>query len=166
MRIERTGWIWAATLVWSLAGGPAAGRGQGKDVGPSVPARLVRMDLLAAAPAEASPPLRDIFKPRGPSPAMEDRAPEAVVPEASAGLVRPSEAPVAAEPVLNVVYIGFIRSARGMTALVIADGQAAAVAEGEEVFPGVTVVKVTPDRIDLSGPGTETSSVPLQGEQP
>ena len=156
----------AVVLVWSLAGGFSAGQGQEEDVRPSAPARLVRMDLLASAPAEANPPLRDIFKPRGPSLAMENRGSEAVVPESPAGLLRPSEASIPAKPALNLVYIGYIRSARTMIALVIADGQAAAVAEGEEVFPGVTVVKVTPDRIDLSGPGTETSSVPLQGEQP
>ena len=124
------------------------------------------MDLLASPPSEANPPLRDIFKPRGPSLAEESRGSEAAVREPSAGIVRPSEDPIPAQPALNLVYVGYIRSARAMIALVIADGQAAAVAEGEEVFPGVTVVKVTPDRIDLSGPGSETSSVPLQGEQP
>jgi len=166
MRIERTGRFVAAVLVWNLAGGIFAGQGQGEVVRPSVPARLVRMDLLASTPAETNLPLRDIFKPRGPSLAAEFQGSEAVVRESSAGIVRPSEDPIPAQPALNLVYIGYIRSARAMIALVIADGQAAAVAEGEEVFPGVTVVKVTPDRIDLSGPGSETSSVPLQGEQP
>ncbi|MHB8095321.1 MAG: hypothetical protein ACYDH0_10325 [Candidatus Aminicenantales bacterium] len=164
MKIERMGRFGAAVLVWSLAGGLSAG--QGEDVRPSVPDRLVRMDLLGSRPAEANPPLRDIFKPRGPSLAAEFQGPEAVVRESPAGIIRPSEAPVPVQPALNLVYVGYIRSARAMIALVIADGQAAAVAEGEEVFPGVTVVKVTPDRIDLSGPGAETSSVPLQGEQP
>jgi len=166
MRIERTGRLIAAVLVWNLAGGLSAGQGQGEAAPPSVPARLVRMDLLASPPAEASLPLRDIFKPRGPSLAEGFQGSEAVVREPSAGIVRPSEDPIPAQPALNLVYIGYIRSARAMIALVIADGQAAAVAEGEEIFPGVTVVKVTPDRIDLSGPGSETSSVPLQGEQP
>jgi hypothetical protein len=166
MRIERTGRLGAAVLVLILAGGLSAGQGQKEDTRPSAPARLVRMDLLASLPAEANPPLRDIFKPRGLSPAVGFQGSEAVVRESPAGIVRPSEAPIPAKPALDLVYIGFIRSPRAMIALVIVDGQAAAVAEGEEVFPGVTVVKVTTDRIDLSGPGTGTSSVPLQGEQP
>jgi hypothetical protein len=53
-----------------------------------------------------------------------------------------------------------------MIALVIFEGQAMAVSEGEEVLPGVKVEKVAPDRIDLIGRDAKRSSFPLQGEQP
>ena len=53
-----------------------------------------------------------------------------------------------------------------MVALVFSDGLALAVAEGEEVFPGVRVEKIRPDRIDVVGSGGKRTSVPIQGEQP
>lgn len=128
---------------------------------------LVRTDLLIVPPPEPAAAIRDIF-----SPGRAVAVPAAVAP----GLAEPSDeedpgpegAPEAApvEPALDITYIGYVRSGGKMVALVFSDGLALAVAEGEEVFPGIKVEKIGPDRIDLVESDGKRTSVPIQGEQP
>ena len=128
---------------------------------------LIRKDLLKEKPGEIGPPRRDIFSPR------TAFAPPGISPpgEPPGGRIADAEKPEtppaleSAEPSLDLSYIGYVQSAHKMIALVILEGQAMAVSEGEEVLPGVKVEKVTPDRIDLIGPDAKRSSFPRQGEQ-
>jgi hypothetical protein len=132
------------------------------------PAPLVRVDLLKALPPEPAAPLRSIF-----SPGRAVAVPEAVrLPDASAvpaGEERGLEAPpetAPEQPASDLAYVGYVRSGRKVVALVISEGQALAVAEGEEIVPGLKVEKIGPDRIDVVGPDGKRMSVPIQGEQP
>lgn len=128
---------------------------------------LIRTDLLRLPPPEPTAAIRDIF-----SPGRAVAVPAVVAP----GLAEPSDeeepgpegAPEAVpeEPALDIAYLGYVRSGGKMVALVFADGMALAVAEGEEVFPGVTVEKIGPDRIDVVESDGKRTSVPIQGEQP
>jgi len=128
---------------------------------------LIRKDLLKERPGETELPRRDIFSPR------TAFAPPRISPpgEPPGGRVTDAEKPEtpsameAPEPSLDLSYIGYVRSAHKMIALVILDGQALAVSEGEEVLPGVKVEKVSPDRVDLIGPDSKSSSFPRQGER-
>jgi len=128
---------------------------------------LIRKDLLKEKPVELGPPLRDIFSPR------TAFAPPGISPpgEPPGGRITDAEkpeTPPAMEPAehsLDLSYIGYVQSAHKMIALVILEGQALAVSEGEEVLPGVKVEKVTTDRVDLIGPDAKRSSFPRQGEQ-
>lgn len=129
---------------------------------------LIRKDLLKEKPGGTAPPRRDIF-----SPGTAFAPPGLSQPgESPGGRVTDSgkpERPLATEPAetsLGLSYIGYVRSAHKMIALVIFEGQAIAVSEGEEVLPGVKVEKVAPDRIDLIGRDAKRSSFPLQGEKP
>jgi len=129
---------------------------------------LIRKDLLKEKPGEIVPPRRDIFSPRtGFAPSDFSQLGEFVEGRATdAGRLETPSAMKPAEPSLELSYIGYVRSAHKMIALIILDGQAMAVSEGEEVLPGVKVGKVAPDRIDFTGPGAKRLSFPLQGEQP
>ncbi len=151
-----------------LASGASAGeRVGGENKKPDL-APLVRVDLLKALPPEPAAPIRDIFRPGRAVAASEP----AVAPEAPAapdrqepGLEAPPEkAPE--EPELDLAYVGYVTSGRKVVALVISAGQALAVAEGEEIVPGLKVEKIGPDRIEVVGPDGKRTSVPIQGEQP
>jgi hypothetical protein len=134
------------------------------------PAPLVRLDLLAAQEAAANPaaPLRDLFSPGRASPASEpvempgDTEASA---DDEAGL-EGTEGTAPEPPALDATYIGYIRSGRGIIALIVTGGQAVAVAEGEEIVPGQKVERIAPDRVEVVGPDGKRTSVPIQGEQP
>jgi hypothetical protein len=129
---------------------------------------LIRKDLLKEKPGEIAPPRRDIFSPRTafapPGFSQPGESPGGRATDAGKSETPP--AMKSAEPTLDLSYIGYVQSAHKMIALIILEGQAMAVSEGEEVLPGVKVGKVAPDRIDLMGPDAKRSSFPLQGEQP
>ena len=129
---------------------------------------LIRKDLLKEKPGEIAPPRRDIFSPRTafvpPGFSQPGESPGGRVSDAGRSETPPAMEP--AEPSLDLSYIGYVQSAHKMIALIILEGQAMAVSEGEEVLPGMKVGKVAADRIDLIGPDAKRLSFPLQGEQP
>jgi hypothetical protein len=129
---------------------------------------LIRKDLLKEKPGEIAPPRRDIFSPRTafvpPGFSQPGESPGGRVTDTGRSDTPPAIEP--AEPSLDLSYIGYVQSAHKMIALIILEGQAMAVSEGEEVLPGMKVGKVAPDRIDLIGPDAKRLSFPLQGEQP
>jgi hypothetical protein len=132
------------------------------------PAPLVRVDLLGVPPAEPAAPIRSIFSP-GRAIATPEPVPPAEISDApvedGAGLETP-EGASPEQPASDLAYVGYVRSGRKVVALVISGGQALAVAEGEEVVPGLKVEKIGPDRIEVVGPDGKRMSVPVQGEQP
>ncbi len=152
----------AAILVAALcaAGAPAVKK---PDQAP-----LVRLDLLKTRPPEPAAPIRDIF-----SPGRAVAAPEAAAapedietpPGEDLGVEAPPEgAPEPSAP--DLTYLGYVTSGRKIVALVISGGQALAVAEGEEIVPGLKVARIAPDRIEVTGPGGKRTRVPIQGEKP
>jgi hypothetical protein len=131
---------------------------------------LLRMDLLQRPREGMTPPQRNIFAPRtGASRPVEnfpyggqqalpnDRAPD--TPD------QPAEG-TAAPPVFSVSlrYIGFIESSRRIIALVVFEGQAIAVVEGEVVSEGIRIGKITRDQIEIVLPDSTTRRFPLEGE--
>jgi len=67
---------------------------------------------------------------------------------------------------VDLRYIGYVRSGKKMVALVIFQGEAFAVAEGEEIEAGVTVIKILPEEIEVTGLDSKSSRFPLEGELP
>ncbi len=81
----------------------------------------------------------------------------------------PEEGGISAEPArpafsVNLRYVGVIVSERRHIGLIILDGQALAVAEGEVVSEGVRIGKITAEEIEVILPDSSTRKFPLEGE--
>ncbi len=131
---------------------------------------LLRMDLLRLPEQGMSPPRRNIFAPRSGASRPEDGSPYGGQPATPND--QAPDAPVisadgtAAPPVITVSlrYIGFIESSLRMIALVVFEGQAIAVAEGEVVSEGIRIGKITREQIEIVLPDSSTRRFPLEGE--
>jgi len=140
---------------------------------------LIRMDLLGLAPAQTAPPKRNIFSPRtAPSSWTEPVAPAAPgavgLPAGDQGAVdavagAPSEAPPAGAPVFSVDlrFIGFVESqrTRRIIGLVIFQGQARAVVEGEVISEGIRIGKIGREEIKVILPDSSERTFSLEGEE-
>ncbi len=161
----------------SSAGAQGAGvrdqqkAGEEKSVAP-----LIRMDLLRLAPAPAGPPKRNIFAPRiGPSRPSEPSPPPAMglppVNPGAAGVAPadPAAAQPAAAPVftIDLRYIGFVDSLKTgkIIGLVIFQGQAQAVVEGDVISEGVRIGKIGRQEIQVILPDSTTRTFSLEGEE-
>jgi hypothetical protein len=164
MRTERLAPVLAILcLVSSLGASPQETRAKKNPeqiAGESKP--IVRKDLLVFGKGQILPPRRDIFRPSyygtpasGPMmamrPALKPKTPKVEEPPAF---------------VLNLVYVGSVRSGGKIMALVIRDGQTMPVAEGDEVVAGYKVVRITPDEIEIEGPNSERKTFSRQGDRP
>ena len=123
---------------------------------------LVRLDLLQPVAATLVPERRNIFiggsgesaVPLLPSPGG-NRASAAVK----------SEEAEPDEDASEVQYVGYILSPRGLIGLVLVQGTAQAVAQGEAVLPGYTVTRITRKEIEIAGPDGAKKTHLLQGVQ-
>ncbi|MBE3129909.1 MAG: hypothetical protein IMZ54_04220 [Acidobacteria bacterium] len=122
---------------------------------------LVRKDLLVFGSGEIAAPVRDIFRPKTAAPPVVRRAGEPAV--KSAAVFRPDAPP---SFTLNFSYIGSVKSGGQTIALVLRNGQAVSVGEGDEIAPGYKVVKVTAEAIVIQGPNSERKTFPRQGDRP
>ncbi len=123
---------------------------------------LIRKDLLTFSGGEIVPPRRDIFRPLA---YVQPSSPQAPSVKAPAQKRRgPADEPPAFA--LNLVYVGSVRAAGKIVALVLKDGQTISVAEGDEIIPGYKVLRVTPDEIEVGGPSSERKTFARQGDRP
>jgi len=131
---------------------------------------LLRMDLLQSRKEETSFPQRNIFAPRAAASRPIDIAPQGgpVPTQGSPDQASPAlpEGQEVAPPVqtINLRYIGFIESARRMIALVLIEGRAVAVSEGEVVSEGVRVGKITREQVEVILADSSTRAFSLEGE--
>jgi hypothetical protein len=130
------------------------------------------MDLLRLSRGESSPFRRNLFVP---GPAYGTPAPPG-----TPGSRLPTERPesqgfqptgedVPIEDItpasnINLRYVGFILSARRLVALILLDGQALAVTEGEVVSEGVRIGKISVEGIEIVLPDSSTRKFSLEGE--
>lgn len=124
---------------------------------------LIRMDLLRSQKAEAGLPRRNIFAPRSHSGlSVSLRAQESAGLDAAENLSRKEQGQPAFN--VNLRYIGYIESPGRMIALIILEGQALAVAEGEVVIEGMRIGKISPTEIEVVMPDSTTRKFALEGE--
>jgi hypothetical protein len=127
---------------------------------------LVRLDLLAAARSGPLPFLRDIFLPQGPG--AEGAA---AIPVVLGGPVRPVPVPAVENPGDEAAapptarYVGFVRSQGRFMALVLIDGQAVALAEGDTAGAVGKVVKISAAEIEIQGADGKSLKFALEGER-
>jgi hypothetical protein len=128
---------------------------------------LVRKDLLEREAEPLQPPLRNIFAPQRPGLQRDgsgltgiddpDEISDEDTPEGDAA---DEEFAV----VLDLRYIGYIRSSERTVAVIIFEGEATAVKTGDLVSEGVTIMKITPEEIVYQGPDAVSRTVSLEGE--
>lgn len=123
---------------------------------------LIRKDLLTFGQGEIVPLRRDIFRPLASTQPASPQGPSVKAP-AQKGRAPADEPPAFA---LNLVYIGSVRAAGKIVALVLKDGQTISVAEGDEIIPGYKVLRVTADEIEVGGPNSERKTFARQGDRP
>lgn len=158
----------AVALLWNL--GLLEGAGdrspEEKPAGEKVKKGLIRKDLLRPGAGEARLPKRNIFSPRSSltSPVLApSQTPLSV--EQSEGQETPGGTAGTPPPItINLRYIGYIESSRKMIALIILEGQALAVAEGEWVGEAVKIGKITTTEIEIVLPDSTTRKFSLEGE--
>ena len=149
-------------LAWgALAGGfPASGQDKpGPSSGPAVES-LIRKDLLGRTrPAEVRP-RRNIFIRNG-GPVVE--APPAESPRAKPEVPATPGQPEATEP--DIRFVGCVLTARQTVAIVIVDGQALAVAEGDRLADVFTVQEISPEALTLVDAQGQTRTISIRGEK-
>ncbi len=123
---------------------------------------LIRLDLLRSEKTEAGLPRRNIFAPRSrfhfpiPLHVRESIGPDESEPFPGEG-GRPALS-------VNLQYIGFIESPKRIIALIIFEGKATAVAEGEVLSEGVRIGGISPTEIEIIMPDSTARKFSLEGE--
>lgn len=152
-------------LLAALLAMLGADKPNGKTAAPAVPS-LIRKEWLKPPAGPAAPPRRDIFSPQGGAFVDPERRPDPAV--------RPGAKPAAdksveeeAQPTLALRYLGFSRvvASKKIVALVLVDGQAAAVEEGEAVGAGYKILKITSKEIEVQGPDGRSLTFPREGAE-
>ena len=127
---------------------------------------LVRKDLLASVRREAAPFRRDLFLPQGPGSESLNAMPGVLGGQVRPGIVPAGETPAEGEaPLPTVRYVGFVRAQGRFLALVLVDGQAAALAEGDTAGAAGKVVKITAVEIEIQGADGISLKFALEGER-
>jgi hypothetical protein len=159
-------------VLWGLAGaGLVLGFGQDKPPTAEKAAAakaskpLIRMDLLQKGDRNAAFVKRDIFIPQSDLGLSGTLSAPPGVRMAKAGAAGESAAPEPQALSLNVRYLGFIQSKQKMTALVLFEGQAVAVAEGDALGPAWKVVKISAGLIEIQGEDGKSQTFALEGER-
>ena len=123
---------------------------------------LIRKDLLTIKKDAPKRPRRNIFSPRGIVVTEEDVS-SLISPrdfeeqDAATGEEMPFTE-------MSLRYIGYVDTGERIVALVIFEGEAVAVEEGEMISEQYKVGKVTRDKLNIIGPGGEIKEFPLEGE--
>lgn len=147
--------------VFAAGNGAAAVRKATTEKAVKAPgARIVRLDLLAAPDASAGWVIRDPFRPKSAS------VPLASGPRSSGRReLRPPA--VASGPVfkMDFAYVGFVRGAAGLVALIASGDATYSAALGEEIVPGYKLVGLTETGIEIEGPGQVRKTFARQGDR-
>lgn len=159
-------------VLWGLAGaGLVLGFGQDKPSTAETAAAakaskpLIRMDLLQKGDRDAAFVKRDIFIPQSDLGLSGTLSAPPGVRMAKAGAAGESAAPEPQALSLNVRYLGFIQTKQKMTALVLFEGLAVAVAEGDALGPAWKVVKISAGLIEIQGEDGKSQTFALEGER-
>jgi Tfp pilus assembly protein PilP len=124
---------------------------------------LVRTEWLQKKSGPAAPVKRDIFSPQGAS------GSDAITPiEAPEKAAESRKAKVEAESVavsFNLRYVGYIQSKQKVVGLILLDGQALAVEEGDSVGQGFKILKISAKEMEVEEPSGKLVTLALEGGQ-
>ena len=128
---------------------------------------FIRMDLLDAEKKPLPPPGRNIFTVGSASTANE-LTPEEIE-ERIAEAVNAQNTKSQGEGILsslNLRYLGYVLSGRKIVALIVFEGEALAVVEGDVIAEGYTVGRISPEKIEVAGPDSKPIMFTIEGEFP
>ena len=164
----------AAVAVLVLAVGSCAAqtrtRPPAKPSPPEERNSLLRMDLLQLPQEGMTPPQRNIFAPGARTSRPADIVPQGGQPgtldnqAVDTSVLSAGEAATPPVMTVDIRYIGFIKSSQRMIALVVYEGRAVAVVEGEVVSEGVRIGKITREQVEIVLPDSSTRAFSLEGE--
>lgn len=145
--------------------GAAVGQPADKASGEKEKKSLIRKDLLQTQSGEMGLPKRNIFSPQSSS-RSQVGASFVASQKPQLGFEDEEQEEAQTPPTININlrYIGFIESPRKMIGLIILEGQAIAVAEGEVVSEGIRIGKITPQDLEVIMPDSMTRKFSLEGE--
>lgn len=141
-----------------------------KSVAEKIPS-LIKINLLPKKDISFPPVLRDIFSPQVYSSLLQISSSEkqgSGPGQIISGLQgEPEGEKESGSPKyhLSVRYIGFVHSIEKTIALIILNGLAIPVEEGEFIAPEFRVVRITPEEIVITGPDKEELRFSLEGEK-
>jgi hypothetical protein len=125
---------------------------------------FIRMDLLRTEKKPLPPAHRSIFTAgRSGSPSVDSgRLQEDIAGVVETGGVQKSPP----GEYLDLQYIGYVRSGTKIVALIIFQGEALAVVEGELIAERLTVKRIGLEEIEIIGPDSKPHMFFLEGEKP
>ncbi len=128
---------------------------------------FIRMDLLSAEKKPMPPPKRNIFT-VGSASVVEELSPEAL--EERMEEIRNSQNTQSqgenSMSSSNLRYLGYVLSGRKIVGLIVFEGEALAVVEGDLITDGYTVGRIGPEEIEVLGPDSKPVMFSIEGEFP
>ncbi|MFC2166562.1 hypothetical protein ACFLQZ_01200 [Acidobacteriota bacterium] len=129
------------------------------------PVGLIRKDLLTQDTKKLDPPKRNIFIPNSTGRQEVDEFEEMnEKQQVEQQNIEALEVEQLSARSLGLRYIGYVKSAQKITALILFEGEALAVDVGEEIAGGVSISKITLEDITVVGPDQEPRKFLLEGE--
>lgn len=163
-------WIYACVLVVfcaSLLFAQVQEKSQKTESAKGSAGSFIRMDLLSMEKKPMPPPKRNIFT-MGRASAEEELNPEAL--EARMEEIRNSQSTQTQgeemSSSLNLRYLGYVLSGRKIVGLIVFEGEALAVVEGDLITDGYTVGRINPEEIEVFGPDSKPEMFSIEGEFP
>jgi hypothetical protein len=124
---------------------------------------FIKKELLPKLDPALANARRDIFRP---STVESDKAmPSTLTPQ---NQIEPAEIPSeeaenkSVLESINIVYLGLVSSRNKVLAVVLLDGQAVTLREGEEVIPGIRLVKISPEEVLFKDSQGNSRKIPIK----
>jgi hypothetical protein len=128
---------------------------------------FIRMDLLSSEKKPMQPPRRNIFT-VGRAGIEDELSQEAI--EERMGEIQNSQITQSqgekSFSSLNLRYLGYVRSGRKIVGLIVFQGEALAVVEGDVISEGFAVGHINPEEIEVFGPDSKPVTFSIEGEFP
>jgi hypothetical protein len=128
---------------------------------------FIRMDLLSSEMKPMPSPRRNIFT-VGRAGIEDELSQEAI--EERMGEIQNSQITQSqgenSFSSLNLRYLGYVRSGRKIVGLIVFQGEALAVVEGDVISEGFAVGHINPEEIEVFGPDSKPVTFSIEGEFP
>ncbi len=131
------------------------------------PKRLLRMENLKPRELPPAAAKRDIFSPGGYAESVVSGPAGRPLAGKAGGAIEAAELAEPPAPVLSVRFVGysFNEASSRTVGLILVDGVARAVGEGDVLPDGLKIIRVSRDRIEVEKPGGEILTFSLEGDK-